>query len=302
MKNVLITGGTGLVGSYLTSLLLQKGYSVSLLSRTPSEKENIYHWDLKKGEIEAEAIENADYIINLTGANISTQRWSKTRKVELLSSRLDSIALIHASLEKYNHKIKAFISASAVGFYGNKLTEKTFDETHPPAQDFLAQTCFKAEKEMLKFKSSGIRTIILRTGIVLSNQGGALPKMITPVKFGIGSAIGTGKQYVPWIHIHDLCCLYIKAIEDQETDGIYNAVAPEFSNNYSFTKCLAKVLRKPFWPINVPGFILKIVYGEMSQIILTGCKVSAEKVKKSGFTFTFPSLESALQEILTTAK
>lgn len=207
--------------------------------------------------------------------------------------------MIFDSIEKQNKTLKAYISASAVGYYGTITTEKIFKESNLPENDFLSNVCKKWEESADKFKEKGIRTVKIRTGVVLTKKGGALSKIITPVKMGIGSAIGTGKQYLPWIHIDDLCGIYIKAIEDKTMEGSFNAVAPDFKTNKDFTRILAFVLNKPFWFPNIPAFTMKLIFGEMSSILLKGSRVSSDLIISKGYNFMFPNLKNALNDLLT---
>lgn len=300
MSNVLIVGGTGLIGTYLSNLLKGKGYSVSLLSRKKNENSDYvtYVWDLNKGYIDEEAIKTADYIINLSGANIADKRWSEEQKDNILNSRTQSIKLISDCLASNKHNVKAFISASAVGYYGNKMTDKIYNENDLASDDFLSQVCLKWENEAKSIELQKIRTIIIRTGVVLSDRGGAFLKMLKPVKLGLGAAVGSGKQHVPWIHIHDLCMIYLKAIEDELLVGVYNGVAPQLQTNYSFTKQMCKAIKKPFWPLNVPSFVLKMALGGMSQLVLKGNKIDSQKIKSTGFKFLYPTIKDAFEDLL----
>ncbi len=299
MPNILISGGTGLIGKQLRKKLQEKDYNVILLS-TDAEKVNgfsIFSWNPEEKEISKKAIEQADHIINLAGAGIGESRWTKARKQIILNSRLQSTDLLFENVKQYNKNLKSFISASAIGYYGSTTSETIFTETDAAANDTLGEICRQWEASADRFNELGIRTIKIRTGIVISEQGGALQKMIIPVKLGIGSALGNGKQYMPWIHINDLCDIYIKAIEDKEMKGAYNAVAPEHINNKAFTSTLAKTLHKPFWFPNVPAFILKLILGEMSDLVLKGSRISCKKITDAGFVFRFPKLNSALNDL-----
>ncbi|GMT46079.1 MAG: epimerase [bacterium] len=300
MTTVLITGGTGLVGRHLCKRLQEKGYGVAVLSRTSRREAAIptYTWDLGKEEIEKKAIETADCIIHLAGANIGDKRWTVRRKQLIIDSRIKTGQLIFSKIKELNKHLQTFISASAIGYYGTITSDKIFTETDPAANDFLGDTCRKWEQTADRFKESGIRTVKIRSGVVLTRQGGALSKMITPVKMGIGSAIGTGNQYLPWIHIDDLCDIYIKAIEDTQMDGAYNAVAPDHKTNKEFTRTLAHVLKKPFWFPNLPAITMKLMFGKMSEILLTGSRISADKIKATGYNFLFPDLETALTDLI----
>ncbi len=300
MKTVLITGGTGLVGKYLSKKLIEKGYVVATLGRASKKQSDIpnYTWNIEKNELEDGALENVDYIIHLAGANIGEKRWTSKRKKEIVDSRIDSSQLIFQKITENKHQLKAFISASAIGYYGAITTDKIFVETDQPSHDFLGETCRLWEEAANSFESLGIRTVKIRTGVVLTYQGGALAKMITPVKVGLGASIGSGKQYMPWIHIDDLCEIYLKAIEENNMHGAFNAVAPEHKTNREFSETLTKVLKKKVWFPSIPAFILKIIFGKMSELILNGSRVSSNKLIKEGFQFKFPDLKSALEDLI----
>lgn len=300
MASVLITGGTGLIGRHLSRRLQEKGYEVALLSRTKNYKEQIpsYIWDINKGEIDQKAISEADYIIHLSGVNIGEKRWTKKRKQQILESRIKSGQLIFGEVVKRNMNLRAFISASAVGYYGSLTSPEIFHETAPPAEDFLGQTCEAWEKEADRFMDAGIRTVKIRTGVVLTKQGGALSKMAWPAKRGFGAALGNGKQYLPWIHINDLCGIYLKAIEDTNMTGAYNAVAPDHITNKEFTRALAQGYKRTLWLPNIPGIVMKLMFGKMSEILLQGSRVSADKIQARGYKFQFPGLPGAIRNLL----
>jgi uncharacterized protein (TIGR01777 family) len=300
METVLITGGTGLVGKYLSKKLQEKGYSVSFLSRASQKtlSEKTFEWNYKVNKIDNSVFNNIDYIIHLAGANIGDKRWTAKRKQLIIESRVKTGQLIFSKIKEQNRNLKAFISASAIGYYGTITSDKIFTETDLPANDFLGNTCKQWEQSADRFKELGIRTVKIRTGVVLTEKGGALSKMIIPVKMGIGSAIGTGKQYLPWIHIDDLCGIYIKAIEDKTIEGSINAVAPDYCTNRDFTEILASVLNKPFWFPNIPAFIMKLIFGEMSSILLKGSRVSSDLIISKGYNFMFPNLKKALIDLL----
>lgn len=300
MKIVLISGGTGLVGKRLSHLLKEKGYQVNILSRSENNDSTYktYKWDVKKNMIDSEAIKTADYIIHLAGAGIADKRWTVERKKEIIDSRVNSANLLFNAVKSNQNHVKAFISASGVGNYGAITTQHIFVESDPSHDDFLGKTCALWEASALQFETLGIRTVLLRTGVVLSKEGGALAKLKTPVQFGIGSALGMGDQYVPWIHLDDLCEMYIKSIEDSQMSGAYNAVVPEHITNEQLSKSIAEELHKPFFFPKVPEFATELLMGEMSHIILEGSRVSSEKIQKTGFQFQFPTIKSALKDVL----
>ena len=301
-KKVLITGGTGLVGTALTTLLVEKGYSVTILTRDENRtslNSNITYsfWDINKGIIDQELLLSANYIVHLAGAGIADKPWSAKRKKAILDSRVAPIKLIYNHLKDNAYQLNAFISASGVGYYGAITTNTIFDETARAANDFLGKTCLQWEQAVDELTDLPIRTVKLRTGIVLAKDGGALPKMMQPFKFGLGAALGTGKQIMPWIHIDDLARLYCAAIENDNFNGAYNAIAGNVSNN-NFSKTLSKCMKKPFWLPNVPGFMLKLFLGEMAVILLEGSAVNNQKILQTGFQFQFTDLEEALENLL----
>ncbi|WP_140486492.1 TIGR01777 family oxidoreductase [Flavobacterium sp. GSA192] len=300
-KNVLITGGTGFVGRHLTNLLVANGFSVSVLSRSKRvNTANVfyYKWDVEKQFIEEEAIQRADFVIHLAGANIGEKRWTKKRKAEILSSREQAAQLIYNSLLKWNKNLEAFVSASAVGIYGAINGRAICNENMQPANDFLGLTCQKWEAAANQFEKLGIRTVKIRTGLVLGKEDGFLKKLVPIFKLRLGSALGTGKQYMPWIHVDDLCQIYLEAIKNPMFSGAYNAAITDDTTNESFSKILAKVYGYKIWLPNVPPMLIKIALGEMSKLVLTGRRVSNEKIKQLGFQFQHEDLETAIKECL----
>lgn len=301
MTKVLVTGATGLVGTALCDLLQTRGYEVSVLVRFDDEKTRSLYpafiWDYEKSMIEEGALDEVDYIIHLAGSPIAV-RWTKAFKKLILDSRVDSAQFLLDQLTKKNQKLKAFISASAVGYYGAITSQKIFVETDAPANDFLGQVCQAWEKKALDFKTISDRVVMLRTSGVLSKDGGLLAELKEPVEKNVGSPLGTGKQYVPWIHIDDLCEMYIKAIEDDTMSGAYNAASSEEATNKSLMKKIARLLKKRMWFPSVPRLFLKIMFGEMSELILKGSRVSSDKIKNQGFKFKYESLDSALKNLL----
>jgi uncharacterized protein (TIGR01777 family) len=300
MASILVTGGTGLIGKHLCKLLKQKGHSVSILSRIKSSNSNTFYWNVEDNFIDPEAFINIDYIIHLAGAGIADKRWTKPRKAELINSRVNSTNLLFQKIKELNPNLKAFISASGIGYYGATTTDKISNEEDKPGNDFISKICTLWEKAANQFNSLHIRTVVFRTGIVLTKKGGAFEKITKPIKLGFGAALGSGHQYMPWIHIDDLCSMYIEAIENQKIKGIYNAVSPEHTSNKSFTKSIAEVLKKPIWLPNIPSSILKIIFGKMAIILLEGSRVSSKKIVTTGFNFRYPKLKIALENLLKT--
>ena len=291
MAKILITGGTGLVGTRLTKMLIDKNHEVAILTRNADAK-NEYEWNISENKIDKKAFVNVDYIIHLAGAGIADERWTKERKKVIINSRVETANLLFNTIKENNINIKGFISASGIGYYGAITSDTIFEETDKVGKDFLGEVCEKWEDAAHQFEKLSIPVTILRTGVVLSEKGGALEKMRLPVI----SPLGSGKQYLPWIHNDDLCDMYIKAIEDNLT-GIYNAVAPEHHTSITFSKALAKSIKRPYVGICVPSFMLKLVFGDLSVILLEGSRISAKKIEKNGYSFRFKTLKKALNNL-----
>jgi uncharacterized protein (TIGR01777 family) len=302
MDTVLITGGTGLVGRALSRLLTEVGYKVIILSRnkgnaTDNQLISYAQWDVARKTIDVEALQQADYIVHLAGANVGDKRWTSSRKKEILNSRVQSSALLYDTLEKHPNKVRKIISASATGYYGPDQGH-AFIESDPPANDFLGATCVLWEESVLKMKQLGKKVVILRTGIALSKEGGALKEFYKPLRFGFATILGNGEQYISWIHIHDLVRLYLSAIVNHELEGTYNAVAPNPVQHKELVMTMAQIAKgKSFISVHVPSFALKIGLGEMSIEVLKSCNASAAKIQKTGFVFSYPDIKSAMEKI-----
>ncbi len=298
MKKILIAGGTGFVGKQLIPFLVEKGYSIHALTRNPrsnsSENIRFFQWDIEQQYIDKKAFEGVEILINLTGANIGEKRWTNDRKKELIDSRIKSIDLLYQYILENKFNINTFISSSAVGFYGAVTTDKTFVETSESGNDFLASVCQRWEATALKFNDLGIRTIILRKGVILGKEGGMVKKLSPLAKLGINVSLGSGKQYLPWIDIRDLLRLYEFILSNAQLNGIYNAVATDQITMNNFSKALLKSFgNKSFLP-NAPAFVIRLLFGEMAVMLLEGSKVSNEKLKNTGFYFEFDTLEKSL--------
>lgn len=295
---VLITGASGMLAKELSKRIGTK-YDVRFLTRK-KQHDHEFEWDIRQQTIDENAFENVAHVIHLAGANISEKRWTNERKKELISSRIDSADLILKTLRKKNIKLKSFISASGINYYGTKTTDKIFTEEEDPGNDFLSEVVVLWERAADAFKEQNIaeRVVKVRTAVVLSEKDGALKKMLPPIKAGIGSPLGSGKQYMPWIHIDDICSMYIFALENPAIDGAYNAVSPEHTTNENLTKKIAEILKKPLFMPNVPEFVLQLIFGELADALLKGSRASSQKITDAGFHFEFPHLQTALENLL----
>jgi len=296
---VLITGGSGLVGRVLTNLLISNGFDVVWLSRSTQSKVNNvkqFQWDIQKQYIDPLALD-VDYVIHLAGSNVGDKKWTPEHKKDILDSRVESTKLLFEEISKLETKPKAFISASAIGIYGLGKDGLVKDETSIPENDFLAQVTQQWEKEAFQFEKLGIRTVCLRIGLVLSNEGGALPKMLKPIKYYVGAPLGSGEQFQSWIHVVDLARMFLWAMQEP-ISGPYNAVAPFPVTNKVLTKAIAKTIHKPLILPNVPEWALNIILGEMAAIVVNGSYVSCKKALEDGFVFHFTEIEPALKNLL----
>lgn len=303
MATVLITGGTGMIGRALTKELIRLGHQVIVLTRQAKASSNgiVYkEWNVENGTIDRTAIESADFIVHLAGANVADGRWTEKRKKEIIDSRVKSGELLVKSLKEIPSKIKAVASASAIGWYGPDPSipnPKPFVETDPADDAFLGKTSQQWENAIWPVADLGKRLVIFRIGIVLSNEGGAYAEFKKPLKFGVASILGSGKQVVSWIHIDDLVQLFIKAIEDQNLQGIYNAVAPQPVSNKELILAIAKQRCSFYLPIPVPSIGLKIALGEMSIEVLKSATVSNRKIAEAGFHFRYPTIAEAVKNL-----
>jgi uncharacterized protein (TIGR01777 family) len=306
MATILITGGTGLIGTALSKFLTARQHQVIILTRHPrSAASNISYagWDPAKGTIDAEAVQKADYIINLAGAGVADKRWTKKRKEEIVNSRVQSGALLVKALEEMPNKVKAVISISGIGWYGDDkkrdAAKHFFTEEDPADGDYLGQTCMQWEEAIRPVTALNKRLVIFRCGIALSAAGGAFTEFKKPVRLGVATIFGSGRQILSWIHIEDLCRMFLYAIENERIQGIYNATAPQPCTSRNFIMSLARKMKGRFFiPIYVPSFVLKMALGELSVEILKSASVSCEKISRAGFQFLYPSLEVALDDLV----
>lgn len=307
MKKVLIAGGSGLVGSRLNQMLTAKGYETIILTRklpedkVPAESRSAYAlWDVAKGTIDKKALAAADYIINLAGSSVVEKRWTAARKQEIIDSRVQTCNLLVKALAETDNRVKAVLCASAAGYYGADpagQAVKGFTETHPPAADFLGETCRLWEAGIEPVTGLGKRLLKFRIGIVLSNNGGALAEFKKPLNFGLATVLGNGRQIISWVHIDDLCRMFLYAMENESLSGAYNAVAPQPVSNKTLTVTLAEVNNKLHITVPVPAFALKIAMGDMSVEVLKSATLSAEKILGTGFSFAYPDIRSALEAL-----
>jgi uncharacterized protein (TIGR01777 family) len=297
--NVLITGGTGFLGTEITKRLTELGHNVSFLSRKLDEEGGmpVFKWNIKNKVIDEKAFIDTDYVIHLTGAGIANERWSMERKREIFDSRVKSSEMLYYLLKNNKHNIKGVISASAVGYYGDS-GDKLMTETDIAGYDFLANTCKQWEHAVNKIAELGIRTVNIRSGIVLGEHGGALSKLVKPIKLFVGAPLGTGNQYMSWIHINDIVNIYIKTLEDTSMHGSYNAVAPNPCSNREMVKTIANIIDKPLFLPTIPESVLKLFLGEMASVITSSTNISCQKIQDTGFVFEYDNLEKALRNVL----
>lgn len=298
---LVIAGGTGFIGSALCEKLMEQGHSLVLLSRSPSSgatppNQRRITWNPPAGGAWEQTIDGADGVINLAGEPIAAKRWTEAQKEKIRSSRIDTTRALVAAVAKAKQKPKFLINGSAVGYYGPRGDE-TITEESGPGDDFLARTCVEWEEEAKRAESYGLRVVRLRTGIVLGKNGGALAKMVPPFKFFVGGPLGTGKQWLSWIHIEDEIGLILFVMNHSTASGPFNATAPNPVTMREFCKTLGQALHRPSWA-PVPGFALRLLLGEMADMLLTGQRVLPAKTQKLGYTFQHPDLRQALQACL----
>jgi uncharacterized protein (TIGR01777 family) len=304
MPTILITGGTGMIGTRLTELLADSGYEIIILTRgnstdKPERKAVRYaHWDIEKQEIDTTAINKADCIIHLAGENVAEKRWTARRKLEIVDSRIQSSALIVKALAEIPNQVKTVVSASAMGWYGPDTVRSRHDgftEDAPADKSYLGETCRLWEQSIQPVQALGKRLVILRTAIVLSALGGALNEYKKPLRLGIAPVMGGGKQIISWIQLDDLCRLYIHAIEKESMEGVYNAASPGFVSNKQFVLELGKQMRGKYYiPVHVPVLVLELMLGEMSIEVLKSATLSSAKIRSTGFDFLYPNISEAI--------
>ncbi|MFN2261245.1 MAG: TIGR01777 family oxidoreductase [Psychroflexus sp.] len=298
---ILITGATGLVGQNIVKHCHKSDIDVNYLTTSQSKivSETNYqgfYWNPAKNEIDADCLKNVSTIINLAGASIA-KSWTKSYKKEILNSRIDSLNTLKKCLSENKHQIEHLVSASAVGLYKDSLTKLHQEEDYEKGEDFLTEVVEKWEAAADEFEDLGLEVSKVRIGVVLSENDGALEKIKSPIEKYVGAPLGSGKQWQSWIHIDDLASIFLHLVE-LNLEGTFNAVAPNPVNNKELTKAIAKQLKKPLILPNVPKFVLKLMLGEMSTIVLGSQLVSAKKIQSTGFDFSFSQIDKALEDLL----
>ncbi len=298
MKKILITGGSGLIGTRLTELLTAKAYEVVHLVRRKNSQSNTqqFEWDIERGTIDADALKHVDAIIHLAGEPIAGSRWTEQRKKAITASRVKSAQLLLNSLKGKQQQVKTFISASAIGYYGDSGNDWV-DEEAPSGKGFVSEVCRQWEAGVQPVEDLGIRLVKLRIGIVLSSKGGALKELERPVKMGIGAYLGAGLQYYSWIHIDDLCGIFIHALENESLKGVYNATAPNPVRNRDLVDSIRYSLNNISLGFPTPAFVLRLALGEMANIVLDNCRVTSKKIQDAGYKFQFNTPLPALKDI-----
>lgn len=298
---ILITGGSGLIGTKLQALFTSQGHEVRLLGRGFKGKKNKgrYYWNPDAGEIDESSLEGVTWLIHLAGESVAGKLWTNERKKAIIDSRVKSTQLLISTIQKTGFVPKKVLCASAVGYYGSVTTNQIFTEKDNHGNDFLADVCVLWETETTKFKLElDIQTVILRIGVVLAEKGGALQEIVKPMRFLMGAVLGTGKQWVPWIHIDDLVGIISFTMNKKELGGIYNAVAPQFTNFKELTQAAARSLKRFIAPVNVPKLALKLALGEQAVIVLEGTRVSPEKIIDAGYEFEYTDIQKTMDNLL----
>lgn len=298
MQKILIAGGTGFLGKHLIPFLAAKGYTLHVLTRnknTSLPQATVYAWDVEKGYIDARAFEGVDTVINLTGAGIGDKRWTAKRKQELLNSRTQPLALLYRYITERDLPVRTVISSSAVGYYGAVTTDQVFTEDATGGHDFLGNLCAQWESAARQFEASGRRVVILRKGVIMANNGPFYEKMASVARWGINPAVGSGKQYVPWIGASDLLRCYDFILQHEAIAGVFNAVSGAPVTMNTMAKAFLHHFGYSKWTPNVPAFLAKLIFGEMANMLLEGSKVSEQKIRDAGFTFQVNDIETSLR-------
>jgi len=299
MGRVVITGGTGFIGKHLSALLEKEKYEVVHLSRSRKQEGRFrsFHWEPGSGYCDKDAFKDGDTVIHLAGANIGEKRWTARRKRAIIVSRTAAAQLIYNASVASGIRLDAFITASGKDFYGTGTSEKIYRETDPPGTDFMGETCRLWEAAADPFEAAGVRVAKIRTALVLAPEGSAISKLKAPARAGIIIRLGPGSQYFPWIHIDDLCNVYLKAVSDSTMSGPFNASAPEHVTHDMLMSVIARQKHLPVFLPHIPVWLLQLVLGEMSVVLTTGSRISPERLIRAGFEFRYPDIDSALRAI-----
>jgi len=300
MSTILITGGSGLIGTALVPMLREAGHDVRIIGRSVARKSAVpaFKWNIDKMTMDEAALDGVTHIIHLAGAGIADERWTDKRKQEILESRVMPMKLLADTLKKRGQRLEAFITASGIGYYGAVTTDILYKEEHAPANDFLGKTCQLWEEAVCLFDGVADREVRLRTGIVLDPKGGALAKLMLPARFGLAASLGSGEQWMPWIHIEDMCRIYKMVVEDDAISGAFNAVAPHHATQQHMLAAISKAMGKPFFLPGVPKMLTRIAMGDMALMLTEGSRVSSEKLESTGFVFRYPVLDVALKSLV----
>ncbi|MDO8368164.1 MAG: TIGR01777 family oxidoreductase [Saprospiraceae bacterium] len=295
-KTILIAGGTGLIGSRLAEMLSNQGHTVRLLTRSPKGSGEFF-WNPAANEIENAALQDLDVVVNLAGASIADKRWTPARKKELVESREQSAAVLFREMERMPRRPKAYLSASAIGYYGNSRELWMLEDTAPVDQSFMMECCQKWESAADQMTTLGIRTVKFRIGVVMAKEGGALAEIVKPLRFGLGAYFGNGQAWWSWVHRDDVCRAFLWAIDNQSVEGVFNLVSPTPARGKDLVKATAKAMHQLAVFLPAPAFILRLILGEMSAVILNSNRISSEKLTQAGFEFQWPEINTALRDI-----
>ncbi len=296
MPTTLLAGGSGLIGTRLAEMLRTAGHTVRLLTRQPKGPDQ-FGWDTERGTLDEAALSGVDYVVNLAGAGIADQRWTKARKRELIDSRVKSARLLRDTFQRMGLRPRAYLSASAIGYYGNSGERRMGEKDLPVEDSFMVQCCQAWEQTADEVAALGIRTVKFRIGVVLAKEGGALLEFVKPLRFGLGTYFADGQAWFSWIHRDDLCRAFLWAIENDAVEGVFNAVSPQPTRLKPLVEATARAMRKKVLIMPVPAFALRLALGEMSVVVLNSNLVAADKIQAAGFSFQHPTLDEALREI-----
>lgn len=295
-KTILLAGGTGLIGMKLSSQLREQQYVVRILTRAPG-RPGTFAWNPAKGEIDPAALQGVDYVVNLAGAGIADKRWTAARKRELVDSRVQAARVLAEAFARMDTKPQAYISASAIGYYGNSGEQLLSESTLPVDESFMVDCCRQWEAAADQVADLGIRTVKLRIGVVLAQEGGALAEIARPLRWGLGAYFGDGQAWWSWIHREDVCRIIQWAIEQPNMAGVFNAVAPHPVRGKDLVQAAAKALNQPRLILPAPSIAIRLALGEMSAVVLNSNRVSSKKLEETGFKFLYPEVTEAMHAI-----